>query len=203
MRASSQPHAQPSSANVTACHRSFPPPITQPPNRDSALAVFNSPRPSPAFSLSLSIRPRLPPRRTLFIMGRTHGMRRGTRYMFAQSFRKHGPFTMKTWFTNYKVGDIVDIKVNPLAPELLSPSSSVSPPLPRPAGHHGIVSTEAISTQLSHARRSRRSPRHEAWEWPRTVGELPPRRGPPDGLNGALAWRRAPRADRYMRIAGG
>ena len=39
-------------------------------------------------------------------------MRRGTRYMFAQSFRKHGPFTMKTWFTNYKVGDIVDIKGN-------------------------------------------------------------------------------------------
>ena len=43
-------------------------------------------------------------------MGRTHGIKRGTRYMFARDFRKHGAFGLKKYLVNYKVGDIVDIK---------------------------------------------------------------------------------------------
>ena len=44
-------------------------------------------------------------------MGRTHGVRRGTRYMFARSFRKNGSFGITKNMTIYKVGDIVDVKV--------------------------------------------------------------------------------------------
>eukprot|EP00037_Helgoeca_nana_P001445 m.26914 g.26914 ORF g.26914 m.26914 type:complete len:163 (-) comp11858_c0_seq1:31-519(-) len=43
-------------------------------------------------------------------MGRTHGVRRGTRYMFSVDYKKHGPTPLQKWFVNYKVGDIVDIK---------------------------------------------------------------------------------------------
>uniref|UniRef100_S4RZ42 60S ribosomal protein L21 n=1 Tax=Petromyzon marinus TaxID=7757 RepID=S4RZ42_PETMA len=45
-------------------------------------------------------------------MGKTHGKRRGTRYMFARSFRKHvsGPIPLSTYMKIYKKGDIVDIK---------------------------------------------------------------------------------------------
>ena len=43
-------------------------------------------------------------------MGRTHGVRRGTRYMFARSFRKNGSFGITKNMTIYKVGDIVDVK---------------------------------------------------------------------------------------------
>mmetsp|Transcript_146172 Transcript_146172/g.207212 ORF Transcript_146172/g.207212 Transcript_146172/m.207212 type:complete len:163 (+) Transcript_146172:97-585(+) len=43
-------------------------------------------------------------------MGRTHGIRRGTRYMFAVDYKKHGPTPLQKYFVNYKVGDIVDIK---------------------------------------------------------------------------------------------
>ena len=45
-------------------------------------------------------------------MGRTHGLKRGTRYMFARDFRKHGNVGLETYMTEYKVGDIVDIKVS-------------------------------------------------------------------------------------------
>eukprot|EP00729_Bicosta_minor_P011640 gene11640-12321_t len=43
-------------------------------------------------------------------MGRTHGLRRGTRYMFARDFRKRGEFGITKRMTIYKVGDIVDVK---------------------------------------------------------------------------------------------
>ncbi|XP_069770512.1 large ribosomal subunit protein eL21-like [Narcine bancroftii] len=36
--------------------------------------------------------------------------RRGTRYMFARPFRKHGPIPLSTYFSIYRKGDIVDIK---------------------------------------------------------------------------------------------
>jgi len=52
--------------------------------------------------------------RTLaFKMGRTHGIRRGTRDMFAVDYKKHGMAqqALQRYFVNYKVGDIVDIKV--------------------------------------------------------------------------------------------
>eukprot|EP00049_Salpingoeca_infusionum_P016931 m.351224 g.351224 ORF g.351224 m.351224 type:complete len:162 (-) comp16200_c0_seq1:47-532(-) len=45
-------------------------------------------------------------------MTNTHGLRRGTRYMFSRDFRKKGTIGLKTYLTNYKVGDIVDIKGN-------------------------------------------------------------------------------------------
>jgi hypothetical protein len=46
-------------------------------------------------------------------MGRTHGIRRGTRDMFAVDYKKHGMAqqALQRYFVNYKVGDIVDIKV--------------------------------------------------------------------------------------------
>ncbi|ODV89225.1 hypothetical protein CANCADRAFT_58210 [Tortispora caseinolytica NRRL Y-17796] len=45
-------------------------------------------------------------------MAHTHGYRSGTRYMFARDFRKHGGLPLSTYLKTYKVGDIVDIKVN-------------------------------------------------------------------------------------------
>ena len=44
-------------------------------------------------------------------MGRTHGVRRGTRYMFAREYKKNGPLPISTYLKTFKVGDIVDIKV--------------------------------------------------------------------------------------------
>ncbi|XP_038674973.1 60S ribosomal protein L21 [Scyliorhinus canicula] len=43
-------------------------------------------------------------------MTNTRGKRRGTRYMFARPFRKHGPVPLSTYFRIYRKGDIVDIK---------------------------------------------------------------------------------------------
>uniref|UniRef100_A0A914WIN6 Large ribosomal subunit protein eL21 n=1 Tax=Plectus sambesii TaxID=2011161 RepID=A0A914WIN6_9BILA len=40
------------------------------------------------------------------------GIRRGTRYMFARSFRKRGVEPLSTFYRQYKRGDIVDIKGN-------------------------------------------------------------------------------------------
>merc|ERR1712205_42848 len=44
--------------------------------------------------------------------GRARGMRRNTRDMFSKGFGNHGLPSMKTYLTQYKVGDFVDIKVN-------------------------------------------------------------------------------------------
>ncbi|KAJ8010726.1 hypothetical protein DPEC_G00078160 [Dallia pectoralis] len=43
-------------------------------------------------------------------MTNTRGKRRGTRYMFSRSFRKHGPIPLSTYMRIYRKGDIVDIK---------------------------------------------------------------------------------------------
>ncbi|XP_069499127.1 large ribosomal subunit protein eL21-like [Ambystoma mexicanum] len=43
-------------------------------------------------------------------MTNTRGKRRGTRYMFARPFRKHGVVPLSTYIRIYKKGDIVDIK---------------------------------------------------------------------------------------------
>uniref|UniRef100_A0A4D5RA27 Large ribosomal subunit protein eL21 n=1 Tax=Scolopendra viridis TaxID=118503 RepID=A0A4D5RA27_SCOVI len=45
-------------------------------------------------------------------MTNTKGYRRGTRYMFARAFRRHGTEPLSTFLRVYKVGDIVDIKGN-------------------------------------------------------------------------------------------
>lgn len=45
-------------------------------------------------------------------MTNTKGYRRGTRYMFAKKFRKHGVEPLSTFLRVYKRGDIVDIKGN-------------------------------------------------------------------------------------------
>lgn len=45
-------------------------------------------------------------------MVNTNGYRRGTRYLFARGFRKHGVIPLSTYLKVYKRGDIVDIKVN-------------------------------------------------------------------------------------------
>lgn len=42
----------------------------------------------------------------------SHGLRSRTRYAFSRDFKKHGSPNMSTYLKNYKVGDIVDIKVN-------------------------------------------------------------------------------------------
>ncbi|RWS28058.1 60S ribosomal protein L21-like protein [Leptotrombidium deliense] len=45
-------------------------------------------------------------------MTNSKGYRRGTRYMFARPFRKHGVEHLSTFLKVYKRGDIVDIKGN-------------------------------------------------------------------------------------------
>ena len=40
------------------------------------------------------------------------GYRRGTRYMFARDFRKHGVEHLSTFYRSYKRGDIVTVKGN-------------------------------------------------------------------------------------------
>jgi len=45
-------------------------------------------------------------------MVNTTGIRRGTRYMFSRDFRKRGVIHLSTYLKTFKVGDIVDIKVN-------------------------------------------------------------------------------------------
>lgn len=45
-------------------------------------------------------------------MVNTKGYRRGTRYMFAKKFRKHGVEPLSTFLRVYRRGDIVDIKGN-------------------------------------------------------------------------------------------
>jgi large subunit ribosomal protein L21e len=45
-------------------------------------------------------------------MTNTKGYRRGTRYLFARSFRKHGTLALSTYLKVYRRGDIVDIKVS-------------------------------------------------------------------------------------------
>uniref|UniRef100_A0A6G1SHH6 Large ribosomal subunit protein eL21 n=1 Tax=Aceria tosichella TaxID=561515 RepID=A0A6G1SHH6_9ACAR len=45
-------------------------------------------------------------------MVNTKGYRRGTRYMFAKKFRKHGVEPLSTFLRVYRRGDIVDVKGN-------------------------------------------------------------------------------------------
>ncbi|KAK4133421.1 hypothetical protein BT67DRAFT_442865 [Trichocladium antarcticum] len=45
-------------------------------------------------------------------MGHPAGLRAGTRYAFSRSFREKGMIRLSTYLRQYKVGDIVDIKVN-------------------------------------------------------------------------------------------
>ncbi|KAL2269408.1 hypothetical protein VTJ83DRAFT_1592 [Remersonia thermophila] len=45
-------------------------------------------------------------------MGHPAGLRSGTRYAFARDYRKHGQIALSTYLRTYRVGDIVDIKVN-------------------------------------------------------------------------------------------
>ncbi|KAL1968054.1 hypothetical protein VTN77DRAFT_2184 [Rasamsonia byssochlamydoides] len=45
-------------------------------------------------------------------MGHSRGLRSGTRYAFSRGFKKHGTIPLSTYLKQYRVGDIVDIKVN-------------------------------------------------------------------------------------------
>jgi len=45
-------------------------------------------------------------------MGHSHGLRSGTRYAFSRDFKKKGLIPLSTYLRIYRVGDIVDIKVN-------------------------------------------------------------------------------------------
>ncbi|SPO03785.1 probable ribosomal protein L21.e.A, cytosolic [Cephalotrichum gorgonifer] len=45
-------------------------------------------------------------------MGHPAGLRAGTRYAFARDYRKKGMIALSTYLKEYRVGDIVDIKVN-------------------------------------------------------------------------------------------
>ncbi|KAG7291541.1 hypothetical protein NEMBOFW57_001560 [Staphylotrichum longicolle] len=45
-------------------------------------------------------------------MGHPAGLRAGTRYAFSRNFREKGMIKLSTYLRQYKVGDIVDIKVN-------------------------------------------------------------------------------------------
>ncbi|KAI1950382.1 60S ribosomal protein L21A [Ophidiomyces ophidiicola] len=45
-------------------------------------------------------------------MGHSRGLRSGTRYAFSRGFKNHGVIALSTYLKTYRVGDIVDIKVN-------------------------------------------------------------------------------------------
>ncbi|BDD63397.1 hypothetical protein MPDQ_007015 [Monascus purpureus] len=45
-------------------------------------------------------------------MPHSYGLRRGTRYAFSRGFKNHGTIHLSTYLKTYRVGDIVDIKVN-------------------------------------------------------------------------------------------
>jgi len=45
-------------------------------------------------------------------MPHSFGYRARTRHMFKRGFKEHGPIKLSTYLTNYRVGDIVDIKAN-------------------------------------------------------------------------------------------
>ncbi|KAG5363576.1 60S ribosomal protein [Yarrowia sp. B02] len=45
-------------------------------------------------------------------MGKSHGYRSRTRYMFSRDFKKNGTIPMSVYLKTYKVGDIVDIRAN-------------------------------------------------------------------------------------------
>jgi large subunit ribosomal protein L21e len=45
-------------------------------------------------------------------MGRSAGLRAGTRYAFSRDFRKKGSIPVNVYLRTYHVGDIVDIKAN-------------------------------------------------------------------------------------------
>ncbi|KAJ5624416.1 60S ribosomal protein L21-A [Penicillium lagena] len=45
-------------------------------------------------------------------MPHSFGLRRGTRYAFSRNFKEHGQIRLSTYLKTYRVGDIVDLKVN-------------------------------------------------------------------------------------------
>ncbi|EPS36836.1 hypothetical protein H072_9618 [Dactylellina haptotyla CBS 200.50] len=45
-------------------------------------------------------------------MGKSGGLRAGTRYAFARGFKNTGMIALSTYLQQYKVGDIVDIRAN-------------------------------------------------------------------------------------------
>ncbi|KAF5138409.1 60S ribosomal protein eL21 [Metarhizium brunneum] len=45
-------------------------------------------------------------------MGHSYGKRAGTRYAFSRNFRQKGMIALNTYLKTYRVGDIVDVKVN-------------------------------------------------------------------------------------------
>lgn len=45
-------------------------------------------------------------------MGKSAGLRSGTRYAFSRKFRQKGMIRMSTYLKTYRVGDIVDLKTN-------------------------------------------------------------------------------------------
>ncbi|KAJ3090967.1 hypothetical protein HK102_002091 [Quaeritorhiza haematococci] len=45
-------------------------------------------------------------------MPHSFGLRARTRHLFSRKFREHGPIKLSTYLKTYKVGDIVDVKVN-------------------------------------------------------------------------------------------
>ncbi|KXN85752.1 60S ribosomal protein L21-A [Leucoagaricus sp. SymC.cos] len=45
-------------------------------------------------------------------MPHSYGYRARTRDMFKRGFKEHGPIKLSTYLTNYRIGDIVDIKAN-------------------------------------------------------------------------------------------
>lgn len=48
----------------------------------------------------------------VMVKNNTHGVRRGTRYMFSKPFKKAGTEPLSTFLRVYKIGDLVDIKVS-------------------------------------------------------------------------------------------
>jgi large subunit ribosomal protein L21e len=45
-------------------------------------------------------------------MPHSYGLRRGTRYTFSRGFKNHGTIPAASYLQTYRIGDIVDIKMN-------------------------------------------------------------------------------------------
>ncbi|KAJ5233986.1 60S ribosomal protein L21-A [Penicillium citrinum] len=45
-------------------------------------------------------------------MPHSYGLRAGTRYAFSRNFKEHGMIRLSTYLKTFRVGDIVDLKVN-------------------------------------------------------------------------------------------
>lgn len=99
-------------------------------------------------------------------MGKSRGLRSGTRYAFSRDFKRHGVIPMSVYLKTYKVGDIVDVVGNAAAKSLPHKwfhgktgvvfnvtKSSVGVIIQKPVGNRYIE--KRIACRVEHVRHSK------------------------------------------------